>query len=362
MDAINSPTVKYGKKAHDYRTRKLFQDRHFHFEPLEGNVPQNIVEDFEKTVEEANKLLESHDDKQKAKGMLLVMNFPDTLPKQYKSFVNDYIISSMFNSVSFLNDPRFNTLHSYDFYGWKIAETNQVFLIDLVSVGRKPEMFTLDSTYMNYYKYIVNSYSIESFLIESNVPGEKAQKELEAICHVAEGCGNLLLNRGHAFECDYYFDIKTHNTVRREQTYKYLNVPIHLVSQFDYLYCGLIKPAFRWDSVNLDRLRSCGLGSQFNYVYGLFLKKQYKRSSTNQKKYDLIFDRYKKFILAQIKEKVGGRIYKSVGKRSNYVLVFTDITEDQFKAYKKKGLEVYHGFDVLRALGAWERFQEYIRS
>lgn len=32
------------------------------------------------------------------------------------------------------------------------------------------------------------------------------------------------------------------------------------------------------------------------------------------------------------------------------------------KHIRKKGLEVYHGFDVLRALGAWEQFQEYIRS
>lgn len=361
-NAFTSSKGEYSNEMHSYHTRKLFQDRHFHFEPLEGNVPQNIVEAFEKTVEEANRLMKSHDDKQQTRGMLLVMHFPDGLPKRYRSFVDNYITSSMFNGVSFLNDPRFNTLHSYDFYGWRIVETNQVFLIDLVTVGEKPELRTLDSTYMDYYKHIANDYNIEPFLIESNVPGAKAQKELEAICHVAEGCGNLLLNRGHAFECDYYFDIKTRDTVQREQTYKYLSTPVHLVSQFDYLYCGLTKPAFQWDNVNLDKLKSCGLGKQFNCVYSMFLKRHYKRISTNQKKYGPIFEKYESFVLSQIKEKVGGHIYKSVGKRSRCVLVLTDITERQFKTYKEKGLEVYHAFDVLRKLKVWEQFQEYINS
>lgn len=357
---VNHPNKKCDNSESHYCTQELFQDRHFHFEPLEGNVPQNIVKDFERVVEEANKLIGSHDKKQWAKGMLLVLDFPNTLPNPYKTFVSNYISSSMFGGAFSFNDPHFNSLHPYDFYGWRINETNQIFLIDLVNIGEKPKMQTLDESYVDCYKYISNNYSISSFLIESSVPGEKAQKELQSICKVAEGCGNLLLNKGYAYQCNYYFDITTHDTVRQEEVFKYLRDPFHLVSQFDYLYRNLTTSTCKWDHVNLDKLKSCGLGKQILNAYNLLLKKHYKQDSTNKKMYDSIFEKYEDFIISQINEKVDGHVYKSVGKRSKCVIVLTDITDDQFIIYKKRGLDVYHGFDVLRALGVWNQFLKYI--
>lgn len=350
-EIVNSTVNSNSKDKRRSPCSSLFQNRHFYPDPLEGNVSLETLNYFNNKINDANNSTPND-------AIRIVLSIPDHLKGHDKKFVNNFITNAMFHSPITISNPHFNNLVSYDFYYWKIVSTNQVFFIEMVINGKEPTLCEKDIFYRERLNFIYNKYQTVPILLESSVPGPLAETELASICDIVEANGNLLLNKGYGYEGDYYFNQNKHMVINPDNNYNFLTRPKHLVTLFDYLYNNQTRSQNKWDNPEKQILKESGIGNN-KYAIRILCKKDTKK---NRNLYDQRLNKLKSMVTSIIRGQLHGHIYKSVGKRPTCVIVFTDINDSEFSEYKKRGLAVYHAFDILKLFGNWDTFVNFCNS
>lgn len=327
------PDVKDNKSSAN--NLHLWQDRHFFPKPLEGNVSKYSLEVFNKTIADANEI-------GGPEALEMALDIPNHVDKEDKDFVKNFISTSLFGKSFYFHDPYLNEQCDYDIYYWKITSTSQVFFIDMVESGYESSLSHVDQIFNKQINYIEENFAINNYLFEENVPGDKAEKELEAVCDLAYKSGNLIFNKGFSHHIYKYFDINTRHEIDPSDTYQFLTRPDHQVTLFDYLYKNKMHSSNKWDSVDKSLLVSCGTCKN-KVTNKLFTKKIYKRQKAALDQFNKKYNKLATIIVSIVENDMQGHIYKSVGKRAKCVIVYTDISDEKFSEFKERGLEVYQG-------------------